>query len=486
MNMVSLDISKRSIGLDSVNVSFLRDEGTQAGKKPFPLVITPRWESSLSFLTTWMEANRAWLDERLLQYGAVLIRGFEIDSGADMQKAMRSFQPKLNNTYRGTSPRNLIPGTEYIFSAAEVPVNYPIAQHLEMSFLPAPPKQLFFGCLQPSQSTGGETALADFRKVYQDLPCDLRQKLLEKGVRYTRTHYKQGARFTYDVASMLSWSELFGTSDKATVERMCAAEGTPVQWTGDDTFVSITQASPYQLHPVTKEPVWFNHIQVFHWTTFTAELWFSWKRTRDWRLLIHCFFVTCFCLIKYGMLGHRMSLHSTFGDGEEISVAEMNKIRHAIHRNMVFSRWEKGDVMLIDNFSTSHGRQPTYDKGRKIVVAWADPMVKTNEFVTNTTAVAIQNEARIVVNESEFVHMENPQERTPPSTLTKEESDVLQEQLSTKNSILQNYGGMNPQDEIFESTILVMKRIVAEAERKSHKKSFSQPSLMHLSQVWES
>lgn len=115
--MVSLDISKRSIGLDSVNVSFLRDEGTQAGKKPFPLVITPRWESSLSFLTTWMEANRAWLDERLLQYGAVLIRGFEIDSGADMQKAMRSFQPKLNNTYRGTSPRNLIPGTEYIFSA---------------------------------------------------------------------------------------------------------------------------------------------------------------------------------------------------------------------------------------------------------------------------------------------------------------------------------------------------------------------------------
>ena len=38
--------------------------------------------------------------------------------------------------------------------AAEVPVNYPIAQHLEMSFLPAPPRQLFFGCLKAVDGDG--------------------------------------------------------------------------------------------------------------------------------------------------------------------------------------------------------------------------------------------------------------------------------------------------------------------------------------------
>ena len=33
--------------------------------------------------------------------------------------------------------------------------------------------------------------------------------------------------------------------------------------------------------------------------------------------------------------------------------------------------------MCLDNFSTSHGRQPTYDKGRMICVAWSHPQDKT-------------------------------------------------------------------------------------------------------------
>jgi alpha-ketoglutarate-dependent taurine dioxygenase len=75
----------------------------------------------------------------------------------------------LNNQYRGTSPRNIQGNTDYVFSAAKVPSHDPIAQHVEMSFLPAPPKQLYFSALQaPKTAVGGETTLADFRKVYQD------------------------------------------------------------------------------------------------------------------------------------------------------------------------------------------------------------------------------------------------------------------------------------------------------------------------------
>src|SRR5210317_2096065 len=42
------------------------------------------------------------------------------------------------------------------------------------------------------------------------------------------------------------------------------------------------------------------------------------------------------------------------------------------------STWQKGDIMCIDNFSVSHGRQPTYDLGRKILVAWSEPLDKTS------------------------------------------------------------------------------------------------------------
>jgi len=423
-----------SYGLDAVNVSTFKapggsgDNEKRGGKL---LVVTPRWDDSLDFLKAWLQTNRSWVETMMLSYGAVLIRGFAVLQAADMEGAVKSFQPALNNTYRGTSPRNVLEGTEYVFSAAEVPSNYPIAQHIEMSFLPEPPKQLYFCCLKPSKSVGGETAVADFRKVYQDLPLELRRKFLDKGVRYTRTHKKKGTYYTYDVSDMLGWPELFGTDDKARVEEICRSENIPFEWRGpegDETFVSVTQSDAFQLHPVTKEHVWFNHTQVFHWTTFPAELWLAFRRTREWRMLLQLFVVTVFCVVKYAILGHKVSLDATFGDGEPITVAEMSQIRSAIHKNMVFSRWEKGDILMIDNFSTSHGRQPTFDKGRKVAVAWADPIRKKDE-VASLEPYELQVEPASAA--ADEVAMENPQERSPQSTLTRSDSAALQAGLAS-------------------------------------------------------
>jgi hypothetical protein len=404
-------------GLDTVNVSFLK--GAYNGKIP---ILGPRWDASMEFLVEFLKSNRPWVDEMITGYGAVLVRGFDMDSAPDMEAALMAFQPRLNSTYRGTSKRATYDGTEYIFSAADAPSNFPIAQHIEMSFLPAPPTQIYFGCLVPPKSSGGETALADFRRVFQDIPQDLKQKLMDTGILYTRTHKKKGSYLTYDIADMLGWPQLFGTDSKEQVEDICRREGMPCEWDGD-TFVSKFHTAAYQLHPITKEHVWFNHSQVFHWTTFPCELWYAFCRTREWRLLFQMILVGTFCLIKYGLLGYKMSLHCQFGNGEDISVSEMRAIRAAIHNNIVFSRWEKGDLMMIDNFSTSHGRQPTYDKGRKIAVAWSDPFVKTNEVVSLDPVMPFS--------------MENPQERTPESKKTKSDSTILQGMVKTKSCYIQ-------------------------------------------------
>ena len=69
-----------------------------------------------------------------------------------------------------------------VFSASELPYFYPLGQHIEMSFLPAPPKEIFFCCLIPPSSVGGETTLCDFAKVYRDLDPDVRRRFEEKGV----------------------------------------------------------------------------------------------------------------------------------------------------------------------------------------------------------------------------------------------------------------------------------------------------------------
>ena len=51
-----------------------------------------------------------------------------------------------------------------------------------MSFLPSPPKQLYFCCLDPPTSIGGETCLCDYKQVYQQLDPDIRKQFTEKGV----------------------------------------------------------------------------------------------------------------------------------------------------------------------------------------------------------------------------------------------------------------------------------------------------------------
>jgi alpha-ketoglutarate-dependent taurine dioxygenase len=364
-----------SLGVDNVTTSFL-----DATNK-LPLVISPRFDDSLEFLCHWLEANRSWVEEQMLAYGAVLIRGFQIDTAPEFEQAISSLQPNLSDSYRGTSPRSVFEGTKYTFSAADVPVNYPIGQHLEMAFLKSPPKQLYFGCLKESRSRGGETSLCDFRKVYQELDPAVRDKFEAKKVLYIRKHGKVGDKWTVDVGAMLSWTQMFGTSDQQEVETICQEEDAPeVQWIGPnkDTFFQEWKDDACQLHPVTKEKVWFNHAQVFHWSTFPAELWYAFFRIRDIRFLLRSIIIAIIAVIKYCLLGHRMALDIRFGDGSPISVSEMNQVRKVVHKNMVFSTWKKGDIMCIDNFSTSHGRQPTYDFGRKVLVAWSHSHDKTS------------------------------------------------------------------------------------------------------------
>lgn len=371
-----------SLGVDNVTTFFL-DETDK-----LPLVISPRFDDSLEFLCKWLVANRRWVEEQMLKYGAVLIRGFAIDDAPEFEQAISSLQPNLCDSYRGTSPRSVFEGTRYTFSAADVPLNYPIGQHVEMAFLKSPPRQLYFGCLQESNSGGGETSLCDFRKVYQELDHDVRKKFEEKKVLYNRTHPKIGAKWTVDVGSMLSWTQLFGTSDMDEVEAISQEEdAAPVNWVGpnNDTFHQEWTDEATQLHPDTKEKVWFNHAQVFHYSTFPAELFHAFTRIGDIRFLLRAIFIGFVAVIKYYLLGHRMALDIRFGDGSPISISEMNEVRKVVHKNMVFSTWEKGDIMCIDNFSTSHGRQPTYDFGRKVLVAWSNPHDKTSTSPSHTS-----------------------------------------------------------------------------------------------------
>src|SRR6185295_8348316 len=179
-----------------------------------PLVIEPspgsghRGEAAL---LAFIGAHRAHLEERLVAHGALLLRGFDVNGAHGFERVARAFEPVLQNDYLGTSPRDAL--TDHVFSSSELPPHYPIPQHCEMSFLARPPRRLFFTCLEPSSGPGGETPLADFRRVYQDLPADVRARFEAKGVRNVRNYAGPRGGGRFDPWKLKRWDEVFGTTD---------------------------------------------------------------------------------------------------------------------------------------------------------------------------------------------------------------------------------------------------------------------------------
>jgi alpha-ketoglutarate-dependent taurine dioxygenase len=66
-----------------------------------------------------------------------------------------------------------------------------------------------------------------------------------------------------------------------------------------------------------------------------------------------------------------LPFNTYYGDGSPIESSVLNEIRDAYRQAAARFPWQEGDVLLIDNMLTSHGREP-YEGPRKIVVAMTD------------------------------------------------------------------------------------------------------------------
>ncbi|XP_064385200.1 dapdiamide synthesis protein DdaC-like isoform X1 [Halichondria panicea] len=344
-----------------------------------PLKISPRdGNTSLQFLKEWMAANKDWLDQKLLEHGAILLQGFDVNEAIDFQEAVLQFSPDLCDTYRGTSPRNQIPGTQYVFSASEFPPHYPIPQHLEMAFLPAPPRRLFFCCLEAPTSAGGETCLADYKKVYETMDPKIRQSFEDKGVMHIRNYVRQRSYFT-DPSMMKGWEAVFGTKDQEEVARELTEDRMEHSWGENDSLRIVNRVPAIEKHPQSGHKVWFNHLMVFHWTMYYDEPYRVYQRLGGLKQLLYSWVLWAASFFYIGLKAPSaklsLGMNTCYGDGAAIPYRTVSHVRDTVWRNLVFNRWEQGDVLMIDNFRVSHGRQP-FSGRRKIVVSWSNPMTR--------------------------------------------------------------------------------------------------------------
>lgn len=98
--------------------------------------------------------------------------------------------------------------------------------------------------------------------------------------------------------------------------------------------------------------------KVFHFTMLSSELYRVYQRVGGlkYRLLSWFYwFLKFFFFFTRGTT--RVGFHTSFGDGSVIPDKHLEHVRDVVWSNMVFNRWQQGDIVMIDNFRISHGRQ---------------------------------------------------------------------------------------------------------------------------------
>lgn len=309
--------------------------GFLPGRGPIPLVIEPGVEHV--DLVEWAENNRAFIETRLLNHGALLFRNFKLNLAADFERFAASICEDLFNE-NGEHPRQNISGNVY------TPVFYPaekkILWHNENSFNHRWPVKIWFGCVQPA-AQGGETPIVDSREVYERLDPRIREPFCEKQIMYVRNYGKGPG---------LEWQTVFNTTDKEEVERRCRDSLMEFEWTANDGLRTRAVRPAVVSHPQTGQPVWFNQAQ--HWHLSCLD-----EATR--KSLVSVF------------AAKDLPRNCYYGDGSPIENAVMQEILRVYQRLETSFSWQRNDIMMLDNLLTAHARNP-FSGERKLLVAMGE------------------------------------------------------------------------------------------------------------------
>lgn len=293
----------------------------------------------------------------LVTHGALLFRGFGVENAATFGRFLDAIsEQRLDYMYRST-PRQTV--GDRVFTSTVYPSALEIPLHQENAYQREWPMKLALCCLVPA-SVGGETPLADMRKVTARLSDGLLDRFENLGVRYVR-HYHEGTD--------LPWQTVFQTEDRKILASYCESHEIEHEWLNQNTLRTTQRCHGVARHPVTKERLFFNQAHLFHVSNLGDA---------GARALIEVFGAD------------QLPRNAMYGDGTEIDASDLQTIRNAFVAEAVVFPWQAGDVVLVDNMQVAHGRRAFKGK-REVLAAMSDPFAITQySQLRNASAIVVE------------------------------------------------------------------------------------------------
>ena len=285
----------------------------------------------------WAAEHRGALRSAVTEHGALLVRGLRLADVAVVEAVFRQLGRLMIGRETFAARRRYAEG---VYAATPWPAKQQMCMHHELSYATEVPGLMMFACLE-APARDGATPLADAPSVLDALPASLVERCERDGWLLIRNYNE-------DIGASLV--DAFGTDDRGTIEGYCRAHAIEFEWRAAGVLRTRQHRRAVVRHPVTGRPCWFNQIAFLNEWTLAPEL-------RE------------YLVDQYGADG--LPFNTRFGDGEPVGLDVVETINEVYDAHTVYEPWQAGDLLVVDNVRTAHGRQ-SYDGPRDVVVAMAD------------------------------------------------------------------------------------------------------------------
>lgn len=375
--MLTLESKNALNTYDGVTTRFLRKDERliSSAETEMPLVFEAKERKDIKFLQEFLKANSEKLMEEVGKYGALLFRGFDIQSDKDFEDTILSINGLhgISDAFMAEHGRERVGDLKYVLHTNTIYKTggtlYLGGFHSENYYSPDVPAYISFCCHKPAE-LGGETGLVNLEKVYEQLSEDLKKKL-------EANPYFVDKWLVSDVAERYK-------IDPSKVEEICHQFDLPIVGEGEDKLILMYKPSIF-LNPVTHKkalainffslPTLDHALRKCFLNDYKGKTWF-WHRF-FWKMPsllfkaienIAVFFIALFYSPKelFQISKSKWKTDRAFKKlNEKVSrvdscftEAEIKHLAGLMRQFYCSTLWQKGDILLLDNRKVTHAGMP--------------------------------------------------------------------------------------------------------------------------------